>query len=144
MASFYEVLGVARTATEEEIRRAFTAIARSTHPDTHPGDAAAAQRFKEASEAHACLTDPAQRAEYDRTLGAYAGLDPETVETIQFLQDRAGEVIAHVRSAQASGVPVQEQAKRVGQAAWDGLKTPAGKERVVGFFGSVLRALHGR
>jgi curved DNA-binding protein len=66
---YYEVLGVARTAGQEEIQRAYRVLARRYHPDlnTDPG---AAARFREVTEAYEVLSDPAQRARYDRTAGA--------------------------------------------------------------------------
>jgi len=65
MKSYYQVLGVAETATEEEIKKVFRKIARDNHPDTHPGDAAAEARFKDASEAYETLSDPHKRRQYD-------------------------------------------------------------------------------
>lgn len=62
----YRVLGVSRTASAEEIRRAFRAVAKRDHPDLNPGDAAAEARFKAASAAHDLLSDPERRARYDR------------------------------------------------------------------------------
>lgn len=66
---YYAVLGVPRTATKSEIKKAFRKLARQHHPDTKPGDAAAERRFKEVNEANAVLSDPDKRALYDR-LGA--------------------------------------------------------------------------
>src|SRR5438445_3886207 len=60
-----EVLGVARQASPEELKRAFRKIAMDSHPDRNPDDAAAAVRFKEASEAYAVLSDPDRRRSYD-------------------------------------------------------------------------------
>jgi len=62
---YYEVLGVARQASPEELKRAFRKIAMDSHPDRNPDDAAAAVRFKEASEAYAVLSDPDRRRSYD-------------------------------------------------------------------------------
>jgi len=69
---YYETLGVPRTATQAEIKKAFRKLAREHHPDVRPGDATAEDRFKDVNEAHAVLSDPAKRRQYD-TLGANWG-----------------------------------------------------------------------
>ena len=63
---YYEVLGVSRSAAENEIKKAYRKLALKYHPDRNPGDAAAEERFKEASKAYACLMDPKKRSSYDR------------------------------------------------------------------------------
>lgn len=63
---YYEVLGVSRTATSEELKKAYKKLAAKFHPDRNPGDEAAVQSFKEASEAFDVLNDPDKRAAYDR------------------------------------------------------------------------------
>ena len=62
----YEALGVARTASQDEIRKAYKKIAKKSHPDLNPGDAQAATRFKAAAAAYDLLKDPEQRARFDR------------------------------------------------------------------------------
>jgi molecular chaperone DnaJ len=69
---YYEVLGVAREASAEEVRKAFRALAMKYHPDRNAGDEAAAARFKEAAEAHEVLSDAQKRQLYDRY--GHAGL----------------------------------------------------------------------
>lgn len=63
---FYKVIGVPETATPDEIKRAYKKLARANHPDRHPGDAAAENRMKDASEAYDVLSDVAKRKEYDQ------------------------------------------------------------------------------
>jgi molecular chaperone DnaJ len=63
---YYEVLGVDRSASEQDIKRAYRKLALELHPDRNPGDAQAEERFKEASEAYQILSDAEQRLTYDR------------------------------------------------------------------------------
>jgi curved DNA-binding protein len=65
-ADFYQVLGVSKSASEEEIRRAYKRIAKENHPDLHPNDAAASERFKQANEAYEVLGDKEKRQQYDQ------------------------------------------------------------------------------
>ena len=66
---YYKTLGVPRTASQDDIKKAFRKLARKYHPDVNAGDAAAEQRFKEISEADEVLADPEKRRAYD-ALGA--------------------------------------------------------------------------
>jgi len=65
-ADYYEVLGVTRSASDQEIKAAYRKMALQHHPDRNPGDKAAEERFKECSEAYQVLSDPQKRAAYDR------------------------------------------------------------------------------
>ncbi len=66
---YYQVLGVAKNASEKEIKQAFRKLARKHHPDVNPGDLGAEQKFKEINEANEVLSDPDKRRKYDQ-LGA--------------------------------------------------------------------------
>jgi molecular chaperone DnaJ len=63
---YYEVLGISRSATEDEIKKAYRKLALKYHPDRNPGSKAAEERFKEASEAYQVLSDSERRSKYDR------------------------------------------------------------------------------
>lgn len=79
---YYEVLGVGRQATPEELKRAFRKIAMDSHPDRNPDDAAAHARFKEASEAYTVLSDPARRRSYD--MFGHAATEPGGGPAVDF------------------------------------------------------------
>jgi curved DNA-binding protein len=82
---YYSTLGVAKTATDKELKQAYRKLARKHHPDVNPGDKSAETRFKEINEAYEVLGDPAKRKKYDELgsnwrqyeqAGAGAGFDP--------------------------------------------------------------------
>jgi DnaJ-class molecular chaperone len=70
-SDYYGVLGVSKSASAEEIRKAYKKIARESHPDAKPGDKAAAERFKQAAEAYEVLGDADKRKKYDQFGDAY-------------------------------------------------------------------------
>src|SRR6266545_789751 len=77
---YYEILGVKKSASVDDIRKAFRKLARKYHPDVNPGDKAAEEKFKSLSEANDVLSDPKKRKIYDQ-VGFYSdNIDPATAE----------------------------------------------------------------
>ncbi len=71
---YYEVLGVQKGCSDDELKKAYRKVAKQYHPDLNPGDKEAEAKFKEANEAYAVLSDPDKRAKYDQF--GHAGVDP--------------------------------------------------------------------
>src|SRR5919108_143636 len=95
---YYEILGVARTATEQEIKSSYRKLALKYHPDRNPGDKESEERFKEAAEAYAVLIDTDKRHMYDRFghagLGGAAtgGFDPNVFTGFEDILGGLGEI----------------------------------------------------
>ena len=97
---YYATLGVKKTATPEEIRKAFRKLARKYHPDVNPGDKKAEEKFKEISEANDVLSDEKKRKIYDQ-FGFYSDqIDPAQAEA-------AARAASHGRTRSAGGGPGQ-------------------------------------
>lgn len=89
--NLYDVLGVSRSATEEQIKGSYRKLARKYHPDVNPGDREAEERFKEISAAFDVLSDPDKRKLYDEfgEEGLRSGFDPEQARAYRRWQERA-------------------------------------------------------
>jgi len=85
---YYEILGVKREASEDQIRAAYRKLARKHHPDVNPGDKKAEDRFKEIAEAYAVLGNAEKRADYDRR--GPEGFTPDFDISDLFRQARGG------------------------------------------------------
>lgn len=114
---YYSVLGVSRTASAEEIKKAYRKLAMKYHPDKNPGDKAAEDRFKEVTEAYDVLGDPQKKQNYDQfgfAMGGpqgqgfggfenYQGFDPRNAQSSEqfqdFFSDFFGDVFAGGRGA---------------------------------------------
>ena len=72
---YYEVLGVTKSASTDEIKKAYRKVAMQFHPDRNPGDKAAEEKFKEAASAYEVLSDTEKKAKYDRF--GHAAFGPE-------------------------------------------------------------------
>ena len=99
---YYEILGVKKSASAEEIRKAFRKLARKYHPDVNPGDKSAEEKFKTLSEANDVLSDPKKRKIYDQ-VGFYSdNIDPATAEAYA----RAGDAGGGFPGGGGQGIPV--------------------------------------
>jgi len=99
---YYEILGIKKSASSEDIRKAFRKLARKYHPDVNPGDKAAEERFKQISEANDVLSDPKKRKIYDQ-VGYYSdNIDPAAAE-------------AYARAAQGGYAPNPGAGRGAGQ-----------------------------
>ena len=87
---YYEILGVKKSASADDIRKAFRKLARKYHPDVNPGDKSAEEKFKTLSEANDVLSDPKKRKIYDQ-VGFYSdNIDPATAEAYARAGDSGG------------------------------------------------------
>src|SRR5262249_39144935 len=100
---YYGMLGVKKSSSQEEIRKAFRKLARKHHPDVNPGDKKAEEKFKEISEANDVLSDPKKRKIYDQ-LGFYSdSIDPAAAEAYAQGGSRGGSSGFPGGSARAGG-----------------------------------------
>jgi molecular chaperone DnaJ len=111
---YYEVLGVGRTATDDELKKAYRQLAKKYHPDTNPGDKAAEAKFKEASEAYAVLSDADKRRQYDQFghaafdggAGGAGGFDFSSMDMGDIFGDIFGDLFGS-RTRRANNGPMQ-------------------------------------
>ena len=125
---YYEILGVSRSATDAELKKAYRQLAMQCHPDRNPADKRAEERFKEVSEAYAVLSDPEKRAHFDRfgTVGPGGGFTDTGFGTLfedifeNFFSGGAG---GSRRSRAARGEDLQYELKIALEEAAAGVET---------------------
>ena len=109
---YYEVLGVAKNATPEEIKKAYRTLGKKYHPDVNPGDKEAEEKFKEVGEAYAVLSDPDKRRQYDQfghsafeggMGGAGGGFDFSSMDFSDLFSDLFGGIFGGGSSSRRSG-----------------------------------------
>jgi molecular chaperone DnaJ len=122
---YYGTLGVKKTATPEEIRKAFRKAARRYHPDVNPGDKKAEEKFKEISEANDVLSDEKKRKVYDQ-VGFYSDqIDPATAEAYARQQEAGGRPPVDFEGFDFSGFqggPGQHPGAGAGANSWGSFK----------------------
>jgi molecular chaperone DnaJ len=104
---YYETLEVSRTATEQEIKSSYRKLALKFHPDRNPGDKKAEEKFKEAAEAYAILSDADKRARYDRFghagVGGAQGFDPSQFTGFEDIFSGLGDIFGFGGGGRRSG-----------------------------------------
>ncbi len=105
---YYEVLEVSRTSSEQEIKSSYRKLALKFHPDRNPGDKKAEEKFKEAAEAYAILSDPDKRAKYDRfghaaVGGGAQGFDPSQFTGFEDIFGGLGDIFGFGGGSRRSG-----------------------------------------
>lgn len=113
---YYEVLGVSKTATDDELKKAYRVLAKKYHPDMHPGDKEAEEKFKEASEAYAILSDADKRRQYDQFGhsafdggGGAGGFDFGGMDMGDIFGDLFGDLFGGGRRQRANNGPMKGQ-----------------------------------
>ncbi len=119
---YYEVLGVSRSAADDDIKKAYRQLAKKYHPDANPGDKTAEAKFKEASEAYAVLSDADKRRQYDQFghsafeggAGGAGGFDFTNMDMGDIFGDIFGDLFGGGRTRRTGGGPMKGPNVRTG------------------------------
>ncbi|MDF2589766.1 MAG: chaperone protein DnaJ [Anaerocolumna sp.] len=119
---YYEVLGISKTASDDEIKKAYRQLAKKYHPDANPGDKEAEAKFKEASEAYAVLSDADKRRQYDQFghsafdggAGGAGGFDFNNMDMGDIFGDIFGDLFGGGRTRRTSNGPMKGPNVRTG------------------------------
>ena len=121
---YYEVLGVSKKASDDEIKKAYRKLAKKYHPDMNPGDKEAEVKFKEASEAYAILSDEQKRQQYDQFghaafeggggAGGFGGFDFNSMDMGDIFGDIFGDLFGGRSRSRANNGPMKGQNVRAG------------------------------
>ncbi len=121
---YYEVLGVSKKASDDEIKKAYRKLAKKYHPDMNPGDKEAEVKFKEASEAYAVLSDEEKRRQYDQFghaafeggggAGGFGGFDFNSMDMGDIFGDIFGDLFGGRSRSRANNGPMKGQNVRAG------------------------------
>ncbi|BCJ94948.1 chaperone protein DnaJ [Anaerocolumna cellulosilytica] len=119
---YYEVLGLSRSATDDDIKKAYRKLAKKYHPDANPGDTEAEAKFKEASEAYAVLSDADKRRQYDQFghsafeggAGGAGGFDFNNMDMGDIFGDIFGDLFGGGRTRRSSNGPMKGPNVRTG------------------------------
>jgi curved DNA-binding protein len=132
-SDYYEVLGVAKDATPEAIKKAYRGMARKHHPDVNPGDKTSEKKFKEVQQAYDILSDPEKRALYDRYgTAAFEGMAASGPRT------SASEWTARFGEPGSETIDFSEFFSQFGQPGGAGGQAPHGGEGGAGIFEDLL------
>ena len=96
---YYQTLGVSKTASADEIKKAYRKLAVKYHPDKNPGDKSAEEKFKQVSEAYDVLSDPKKRKQYDQqgsSTDSYGQINESLIDIQNIMRKNINEVVQRV------------------------------------------------
>ncbi len=115
MSTYYEILGVSKTATERDIRQAYRKLARQHHPDVNQGDPASEEKFKDINEAYSVLSDPDKRQKYDKYGDQIAEAEAQSRSRGGFHRSTSGDFDHRAAASEPSGSIFDQLFRDLGQ-----------------------------